>query len=255
MSAPKPTPPPNPLRILCDQLGVTPAFLARDMGIPILRAAAALSNPLRNKSVIEYIAVLQHLGVKMRLPADAPVKFWIANREIDRLVVDNAWRAKVEMCPCPRNAQGLDKICRTLKDRGMVYSEIAAYLKRHFIPTGSASRGWTDNAVKMRIAPTKVKRRGTSTQPVRFDAETWREQWRDQWRQHVVGLLLARIFPVDPTAFLRWGISARSEAKYTIIESAGPVPACAKRWLETGIRNIDWFGGHAWGIGGPPTYT
>lgn len=252
-NAPDKAPPPiNPLRLLCDQLGITPAFLAREMGLPVIRLARSLSNPPRDKAVIEYLRILQHLGIKMRLAADAPIKFWILNREIDCLIVNNEWRKTVDMCPVPRNHKGITKICLTLKDRGMTFTEIARYLRRHFIPMGRGSSEWSENSIKMRITPSRRKRiAGVKQQDAEYDPKVWRERWRDAWRQHVVGLLLARIFPVDPKAFLRWGIGARTEGRYTILESQGPVPACAKRWLEEGIKNVGWFGGHAWGIGEP----
>jgi hypothetical protein len=235
----------NPLRMLCDQMGLEPEYLGRLAGLTPRRVARAIRDMADGGGLADFILLMGMLRIRLRVEAAPPFSFWISNIALDALLTNNDWRRSMRMCPCPRKTKDVRTTVESLHKRGLSYNEIARYMSRHFIPGGYGTMGWDLFKVAnvLRCRTQRIRR-----------MSNLRCELRKSWRAFVVSTLLQRMFPADLMVSLRYGMTAEHLDDHVRVSASLKIPAFIVDQVTESLRKLAWFPAHEWGMGyGPAT--
>ncbi len=229
----------NPLAILCQQLGLDQAALARMLDCPVSRVRAALAEEPR-EPLRTYLKLGLALGVKNRLIADAPLRLWFDFSAIDGLRYSGVFRQSVGLAPLPTNRGELRRLIKRLRRRGHSYSNIAIYLQRNFIPTTTGVSQWRNSTIGQHL---NMRVSGTDADMPLGATEEFCTAFRAMAIQH----LLVAMCPFDPFASVRHEMEHVERAGRLYVQTKVPVPAAIRRWVVSAVARLSWFNIDQWG--------
>lgn len=232
---------PNPLAVLCHQMGISPSQLAFRTGLKessiVESLRASPSDPLST-----YLKAAAAIGVKMRIVADDPLVLRFSHGAVHGLHSNAAFRRHMGLDPLPANRGELRTLIQSMHSAGRSYGDIVDYLERHYIPTAMGVRRWRRSTIAQHLR--KLKRDDAAT-PIISDADFQRI-----WLDYAIDCIKVAIAPFDATASVRWGIQHRVMGEWVTI-STDPLPACIKRWMLSTVRELGWFRSDEWQAAGP----
>ena len=232
----------NPLKKLCDQLGLNSASLAIQLKLPESTIALAIEYAPVG-ALGTFLGIVESLGVKMRIRAsDELLKLWISVPAIDDLHPNNEWRKSVGLCVLPPDRGQLVAYVRFLRKRHKwTYGEIKTHMERNFIPTAEGLREWRGSTIGHICTGGKVS---DASLPLGYSPA-----FATAFRAMVAKELLVRLFRFDPFAPVRYEVDGFEDDRVLRIEAHHPTPEFVPNWVIAQLHTLRWFSEFDWGIG------
>ncbi len=228
----------NPLRVLCDQLGVLSGPLAAELGVSERALAAALADDPA-EPLGTFLRAAERLHARVRLRPGPALSVWIDAAAVDDAFFDPGWRVAHGLRAAPRTRGELRRRIRRLRVRRRhSYGAIVSHFHKNFVATAEGLLGWRRSTIGQTLAAG-----GGEDDPTPI---VLAPAARDACRQHVLTALAIELDPLNPAAAVQHGIDVRDEGERIVLASRDRLPLVTREAILRSLGGMAWLAGR-WG--------
>jgi hypothetical protein len=230
----------NPFKTICERLGVDPEALAKRAGVEVSDLRESLSGEPPGP-VAALLKGAETMGIKWRVYAVRPFRFWASFAGVDALITSSRFRRDQGIEPLPKTIGEVRKLAHRMHKDGKSYQKIIRHMMGNWIPTFEGGRIWNQGPLGHMLKRADVQKGDDG--PLKFS-----EEFRSDWRRRVLQLLVAEIFNFAPKAVLDYGVEPGLTQDRIVLNSSSPMPDAYLDWAKDNAAGLGWFDPIHWGF-------